>query len=101
MIELILTGTQTGFDIAEAFSKSELTKDHAEKLIPAGEAFYFVVSVVASDTAAKLFWMDQIGDLGEDKFSGMHPGSLAKDLLDENRAKISNRSHSSDAWPTR
>jgi hypothetical protein len=74
-----------------------LSKNHAEKLIPAGKCFYFIVTAVASHAAAKLFWMDQIGELGEDKFSGIHPGNLAKDLLGENRAKISNRSHFPDA----
>src|SRR6266566_5970395 len=76
MVELILTRAQTGFNIAEAFPKGELTKGHAQKLIPAGEGFYFVVSVVASHTPTKLLWMDQISELGEDKFSGMHPETL-------------------------
>jgi hypothetical protein len=93
MVELILTRAQTGFNIAEAFPKGELTKGHAQKLIPAGEGFYFVVSVVASHTPTKLLWMDQISELGEDKFSGMHPESLAKNLLSENCLKTLNRSH--------
>src|SRR6266581_4367837 len=92
MVELILTRAQTGFNIAEAFPKGELTKGHAQKLIPAGEGFHFVVSVVASHTATKLLWMDQISELGEDKFSGMHPESLAKNLLCKNPVKHSNRS---------
>jgi hypothetical protein len=62
-------------------------------LIPAGEAFDFVVSVVASDAAAKLLWVDQVGELGENDFCSVHPGSLAKSLLDANRTKLSNRSH--------
>jgi hypothetical protein len=37
--------------------------------------------------------MDQIGELGEDEFSGMHPDSLAKNLLGENRVKSSLPSH--------
>ena len=93
MIELILARAQTGFNIAEAFPKGELAKGHAQKLIPAGEGLYLVVSVVASHTAAKLLGMDQISELGEDEFSGMHPESLAKDLLGKNRVKTSNRSH--------
>jgi hypothetical protein len=90
---LLLTGAQTGFHIAQTFAKSQLAKSHAQKLIPAGEAFDFVVSVVASDAAAKLLWVDQVGELGENDFSSVHPGSLAKSLLDANRTKLSNRSH--------
>ena len=93
VIELILARAQTGFHIAEAFPKGELAKSHAEKLIPAGEGFYFIVSVIAAHAAAKLLRVDQVGELGENKFSGIHPGSLAKNLLGENRIKTSSRSH--------
>jgi hypothetical protein len=37
--------------------------------------------------------VDQLGELGKDDFSSMHPGSLAKSLLDENRIKLSQPSH--------
>jgi hypothetical protein len=93
VIELIVAGAQTGFHIAEAFAKRELAERHTKKLVPAGEGFYFVVSVVAAHTAAKLLRLDQVGELGENKFSGIHPGSLAKKLLAENRIKSSSRSH--------
>jgi hypothetical protein len=46
VIKLILARAQTGFHISEAFPKGELAKSHAKKLVPAGEGFYFVVSVV-------------------------------------------------------
>jgi len=70
-----------------------LAKSHAQKLVPTREGFYFVVSVVASHTAAKLLGVDQVGELGENDFPSVHPGSLAKNLLDANRLKLSNRSH--------
>jgi len=39
--------------------------------------------------------MDQVRELSEDKFSDVHPESLAGKLLMENAAKLSNRSHPS------
>jgi len=48
--------------------------------------------VIAPDAAVKLFGVDQVGELGENDFSSVHPGSLAKGLLGENRLKLSNRS---------
>jgi hypothetical protein len=33
MVELGLMGTQTGFDIAQAFAECQLCEGHAEKLI--------------------------------------------------------------------
>jgi len=41
----------------------------------------------------KLLGVDEVGELSEHKFSGMHPESLAGNLLGENRLKFSNRSH--------
>jgi len=93
VIELILTRTQTGFHIAQTLSKSELTKSHAEKLIPTGKSFDLIISLIAAHTAAKLLRVDQVGELGENKFSGIHPGSLAEKLLCGNRIKLSSRSH--------
>ena len=37
--------------------------------------------------------MDQVRELGEDKFSDVHPDSLAGKLLVANAPKLSNRSH--------
>src|SRR5665213_1114849 len=93
VIELLVARAQTGFHIAETFPKGELAKSHAKKLVPAGEGFHFVVSAVASHTAVKLLRMNQVGELGENKLSGIHPGSLANDMLGENRIKTSSRSH--------
>src|ERR1035437_956989 len=93
VIELVLTRTQTGFHIAQTFPKGELTKSHAEKLIPTGERFHLIVAVIAPHTTAKLFGVDQIGELGENEFSSVHSQSLAENLLAENRANNSNRSH--------
>jgi hypothetical protein len=93
VIELVATRAQTRFHIAEALPKGELAKSHTEKLTPTREALYFIVAVISSDTTVKLLGVDEISELSEHKFSGMHPGSLAGNLLGENRLKFSNRSH--------
>ena len=79
--------------IREESPKGELAKGHTEKLTPTGEGFYLVIAVITSDTAVKLLGVDEVGELGEHKFSGMHPCILAGNLLGENRLKYSNRSH--------
>jgi hypothetical protein len=38
VIELALHGTQTSLDVTQAFSVSQLSESHGEKLIPTGEA---------------------------------------------------------------
>jgi hypothetical protein len=93
VIELIVARAQTGFHIAETFPEGELAEGHAKKLAPAGEGFYFVIPVIASHATVKLLRVDQVSELGENKFSSIHPGSLAKELLGENRIKTSSRSH--------
>jgi hypothetical protein len=70
-----------------------LAESHTEKLTPTGEGLYLRVAVITSDTAVKLRWMDEVGELSEHKLSGGHPGSLAENLPGENRPKSSNRSH--------
>jgi hypothetical protein len=42
-----LSGTQAGLNTAQALSIGELGKSHAQKLIPAREAFDFVVELVS------------------------------------------------------
>ena len=92
MIELVLPGTQAYFNITETFSKGELTKSHAKKLIPAAKGFDLIVTFVAPDAAGKLLGMDEVRELGENRFSGIHPENLAGWLL-QNPSKLSNRSH--------
>src|ERR1700736_760586 len=93
VIELVWTRTQTGFYIAQTLPKGELAKSHAQELIPTGERFHLIVAVIAPHTAAKLFGVDQIGELGENEFSNVHPRSLAENLLAEKGINNSNRSH--------
>ena len=93
MVKVAVTRAQAGFHITETLPVSELAKGRTKKLTPTRESLYFVVAVVTSDTAVKLFWVDEIGKLSDDEFSGVHPGSVAPNLLGENRPNFSNRSH--------
>ena len=83
VIELILARAQAGFNVPEAFPKGELAKSHAEKLIPAGEAFDFIIALITADAAAELLGVNEVGDLGKNHFSGMHPGAWPKSYWEE------------------
>ena len=93
VIELLTARAQTGFHVAETLPESELAKGHAKKLVPAGERFHFIVAAIAPHTAAELLRVNQVSELSENELSGIHPWSLANDLLDGNRRKSSSRSH--------
>jgi hypothetical protein len=47
MIEFLLGRTETGLDVSEAFPVCQLSKGHAEKLVPARKVFDLVVAVVS------------------------------------------------------
>jgi 2-C-methyl-D-erythritol 4-phosphate cytidylyltransferase len=53
MVELVSRSSETCLDIPQAFAVSELSKGHAEKLVPAGKAFDLVIAVVLCDAFAK------------------------------------------------
>jgi hypothetical protein len=53
VIEFSLSGTETGFDVSEAFPIGQLSKGHAEKLVPARKVFDFVVAVVTLNAFVK------------------------------------------------
>jgi hypothetical protein len=55
-------------DVAQALAKGQLRKGHAQKLIPAGEAFDLVVAVVALHALAKFVRGEKIHQLGENSF---------------------------------
>ena len=53
MIELVSRSSEACLDIPQAFSVSELSKGHAEKLVPAGKSLDLVIAVVSCDAFAK------------------------------------------------
>ena len=54
MIEFGLLSSQTRFDVAQAFSISELSEGEAEKLIPTGKVFDVAMALVLLQTGLKL-----------------------------------------------
>jgi hypothetical protein len=65
MIELGLLSTKTGFDIAETFAISELSKGQTEELIPAGEIFDVAIALVPIDANLKLVSGEEFHELRE------------------------------------
>jgi len=53
MVELVPRSSEACLNIPQAFAVSKLGKGHAEKLVPAREAFDFVIAVVSRDAFAK------------------------------------------------
>ena len=53
MVELPLSRTEACFDVSEAFPIGELSKGHAEKLVPARKVFDLVVAVVTLNAFVK------------------------------------------------
>jgi len=53
MVKLVSRSSEACLDIPQAFAASKLSKGHAEKLVPASEAFDLVIAVVSCDAFAK------------------------------------------------
>src|ERR1035438_277763 len=72
MIEPRPQGAQAGFDIAQALAIGELSKGHAQELVPAGKTADFVVALIALDATAKLVRGNEIQQLREHRLAKMH-----------------------------
>ena len=90
VVELILTGTEAGFDVGQTIPISQLTKGHAEKLVPAGEGFDLVVSGIEMDAPLKALGVDMVHKLGEYVFLGKHFRGVARKVLGEKPEKWAN-----------
>ena len=69
----VSTTTQAGFDVAQALAESNLSESHREKLIAGGHALARSWHPVQRHAAIELLSVNEIGDLGEDQTSGVHP----------------------------
>jgi hypothetical protein len=54
MVEFVAQRAQTGFDVAQAVTVSQLCECHCQILVPAGEASLSCISVVTRQATAKL-----------------------------------------------
>ena len=61
------------FDVSKALAKSHLSESHREKLIARSHAFAYPRHRMQSHAAIELLAVNQLGDLGEDQASGVHP----------------------------
>jgi hypothetical protein len=83
--------TQTGLDIAQTFSESDLCECHAEVLIPCRKTPGSSLHRIAIDATVELLGMNQFQDLRENNFAKIH---LANETLSlEQATQSSNRSH--------
>jgi hypothetical protein len=72
VVELLLLGAKTGFDIPETFSIGQLGKSHTKKLIEATEGFDLVVPVVSLHATTQGMHGKMFHHLGENDLSDMH-----------------------------
>ncbi len=64
--------SQAGFDISKAFSVSELSKGHTEKLIVAREFSDPIIALIPLNAFVEFVSGEEIQDLGENDSSSMH-----------------------------
>jgi hypothetical protein len=76
VVELLLLGAKTGFDVSETFSVGQLSKSHTEELIEATERFGLAVSIVSLHASAKRMHGKMFYHLGEDNLSYVHDSPL-------------------------
>jgi hypothetical protein len=65
--------TKARLDLAQALSKRELRKCHAQKLIEAAERPYAVLAAVTRDATPKRAQRQMLGQLRENQLAFVHP----------------------------
>ena len=72
MMEFWTEGSKTGFDVSEALPIRELSKGHAEELLPTREASNPTIPLVVSDCFTERVLWDIVHQLREDSSSNIH-----------------------------
>jgi len=75
MIELALRCSQTDLNIPQTFPVCQLSKGHAEILVPTGETLDLVAASVAFHTLAKFVNRYKVHQLGKDRTTTVHKPS--------------------------
>ena len=88
VIELRLLRPQAGFDIAQTFAVSELSKGQAEELIAARKSLDVVISSIAIDTGLKFVPWEKVHELRKDSSSRIHGPPLTRAEKRQNDAKL-------------
>ena len=71
---------QTGFNISQTFPVSQLSKGHAEKLVPAGERSHSFIAFISLSAPAEFMHGEEVHKLRENQPAGIHmhpPRSLS------------------------
>src|SRR5262245_17523445 len=77
MIKLACPGVETSLDVAQTFAPSQLRKDQADELLPAGEVLHFVIATIASNATAELLTMNTVEQLRKNVLTRIHGSRLA------------------------
>ena len=85
VIELWAEGRQTGFDVAQTFTPSQLCEGQHKELFVSGQFANAKVAVVTGDTLVELVFGEEVEELGEDGATFVHRG------YGKNRSKCQNR----------
>jgi hypothetical protein len=93
VIQLVLLGSQAGFDIPEAFAVGQLSEGHAEVMVEAGKLFDLEVAIVAFYALMKGMEWKMLHHLRENELSGIHSSHLRTLLCEDcwSSGKISSR----------
>ena len=75
VIECPLSRTETCLDVSETFLIGQLSKGHAEELVPARKVFDLVVAVVSLNAFLKFVNGSRVYELGKDRFPRIHESS--------------------------
>jgi hypothetical protein len=69
MVEFFPESAETGFDIPETFSESDLGERQDNELSVAREPFDVMISLIPLDAPAELRHREEIQQLSEDRFA--------------------------------
>ena len=94
MIMSIRSRRQAVDRIPQTVPEGQLSKRHAQELIPARERLNLVVAPIASHTSLELLRVNRIENLNKNRSSYIHVASVSKsNRCKKQRVSVSNRSH--------
>lgn len=83
VVQLVLLGTQAGFDIPETFAVGQLCEGHAEVMVESGILLDLEVAIVTIYAAMEDMERKMFHHLGENEFAGVHGSPLRTVLYED------------------
>jgi hypothetical protein len=83
VVQLVLLGTQAGFDIPETFAVSQLREGHAEVMVETGKLLDLEVAVVPIYASMKHMERKMLHHLRENELAGVHGPPLRTVLYED------------------